>query len=69
MREIDPSLEQRSFRRGSIQQLCAQPNVTEQTVLTYSGHATISMMRRYNGFAHAEHVAAESRVAATALAA
>jgi len=46
LKEIDPKLEQRSIRRGSLLQM-AERGVPEATLLEFSGHSTTHMLRRY----------------------
>jgi integrase len=46
LRRIDPSLEQRSIRRGALQAM-AMCGVDEETLMRYSGHTQVSTLRRY----------------------
>lgn len=46
LRHIDPSLEQRSIRRGALQAMAAC-GVDEETLMRYSGHTQLSTLRRY----------------------
>lgn len=46
LRRIDPSLEQRSIRRGALQAM-ALCDVDEETLMRYSGHTQVSTLRRY----------------------
>ena len=46
LRVIDPSLEQRSLRRGAIQALAAT-GLSDEELLHYSGHSSVQMLRRY----------------------
>ena len=43
---IDSQLEQKSFRRGSLQTL-SRAGVDEATMMHFSGHATVRMLHRY----------------------
>jgi hypothetical protein len=47
LRRVDPLYEQRSLRRGSLQQLSRQPGMTDELLLLFSGHATTKTLRRY----------------------
>jgi len=47
LRRTDPHLEQRSLRRGSLQALAAQKNMTDEVLLLFSGHSTTKTLRRY----------------------
>jgi hypothetical protein len=44
LREINPDLEQRSLRRGALQ---AMGENAEADLLTFSGNASVEMLRRY----------------------
>ena len=46
LRAVNPALEQRSLRRGRLQQL-AQAGMSDAQLLQLSRHATIQMLRRY----------------------
>ena len=46
LRRVNDRLENRSLRRGALQSLAAA-SVPESTLLEFSGHTTISMLRRY----------------------
>ena len=46
LRRVEKSLENRSIRRGSLQAL-AKAGVPESTLLEFSGHTSIGMLRRY----------------------
>ena len=46
LRRVDPSLENGSVRCGALQPL-AHAGVDEETLLLFSGHATLAMLRRY----------------------
>ena len=46
LRRIDPALSQRSIRRGALQAL-AEAEVPETTIIKFSGHASLAMLRRY----------------------
>jgi integrase len=47
LRTIDGRLEQRSFRRGALQLLARDPATTHQTLLHFSGHTNVAMLKRY----------------------
>ena len=65
LRQIDPTLEQRSFRRGAIQCLAQDPKVTDETIIRFTGHTNMKMLMRYlNWGAVGAHRAAETRTAA-----
>lgn len=49
LRKADPRLEQRSLRRGAIQEL-ARSNLSDEELLKYSGHTNVQMLRRYLNF-------------------
>ena len=49
LREVDPSLELRSLRRGSLQTY-AEAGVSESALLAYSRHTSVQMLRRYLGW-------------------
>jgi integrase len=46
LRRVDPQLEQRSLRRGSLQHL-ASTGVDEETLMRFSGHTQVATLRRY----------------------
>lgn len=46
LREIHPEYENRSLRRGALQHL-ARTGTPEETILAFSTHASIQMLRRY----------------------
>jgi hypothetical protein len=46
LREINPDLEQRSLRRGALQAM-GENGTSEADLLTFSGHASVEMLRRY----------------------
>ena len=46
LRSVDPTLECRGIRRGSLQ-LMARNDVPEEVLLLFSGHTTLNMLRRY----------------------
>lgn len=50
LRRVDPALEQRSLRRGSLQTLAKEGNISLTEMLNFSGHATVAMLRRYLDF-------------------
>ena len=47
LRRSRPNLEQRSLRRGSLQHLAEQTNITEEQLLLFSGHTSVATLRRY----------------------
>jgi len=47
LRRINPELEQRSLRRGSLQALAQSPNITDEVLMLFSGHTQVSTLRRY----------------------
>jgi integrase len=47
LRTINPLLEQRSLRRGSLQALAEAPGMTDAILLLFSGHASVLTLRRY----------------------
>jgi hypothetical protein len=49
LKEVEPTLENRSLRRGALQAL-AQAGVPATTLLNYSGHSAILMLKCYLGF-------------------
>lgn len=46
LRTIDPSLEQRSIRRGALQAM-ASHGTSEETLMRFSGHKRVETLRRY----------------------
>ena len=50
LRRVDPEFECRSLRRGAIQQLATTPNITDETILLFSGHSNVVTLRRYLNF-------------------
>lgn len=57
LREVDPLLEQRSLRRGSLQHMATLPNMTNEWLRTLSGHTNDSTLFRYlNWGVAASHV-------------
>jgi len=67
LRRVDSGLENRSVRRGALQAL-ATAGVDEPTLLLFSGHAALSMLRRYLGWGSiGEHKVKLMTTAATAL--
>ena len=46
LKEIDPQLEQRSLRRGALQQM-ADAGVDDATLMTFSGHRRVETLHRY----------------------
>jgi integrase len=49
LRCANPGLELRSVRRGSLQTMSAQ-GTSEATLILFSGHTNVAMLRRYLGF-------------------
>lgn len=49
LRQVRPDLECRSIRRGALQTLAAS-GVSEATVLEFSAHTSVGMLRRYLGW-------------------
>ena len=49
LRQVRPELECRSIRRGSLQTM-ASAGVPEATLLEFSAHTTVAMLRRYLGW-------------------
>lgn len=47
LRRVDQRLEQRSLRRGAIQTLAAQPGMTNEVLLAYTGHTSLASLFRY----------------------
>ncbi len=57
LREVDPLLEQRSLRRGSLQHMATLPNMTNEWLRTLSGHTNDATLFRYlNWGVAASHV-------------
>ncbi|PHR94983.1 MAG: hypothetical protein COA68_17750 [Oceanobacter sp.] len=65
LRRADPTLENRSIRRGSLQTL-ALSGVEESTLLDFSGHTNVSTLRRYLGWGSIGTVKHDKMVAASA---
>jgi len=57
LREVDKQLEQRSLRRGALQQL-ANKGASEELLMRFSGHQRVETLRRYLGWGKMERVAA-----------
>ena len=66
LRSVSPTLELRSLRRGALQTLSAT-GVGEDVLMIFSGHASVTTLRRYLGWTPAEEIAARCQVAALAL--
>lgn len=66
LRLVDPSLEQRSLRRGAIQALAAS-GLTDEELLHYSGHSSVQMLRRYLNYGLKSGEAARRGARAVAL--
>jgi hypothetical protein len=67
LRGIHPTLEQRSLRRGALQAM-ASAGVEEPTLLQYSGHTNVAMLRRYLDWGRkGEGLAVAARAAAAHL--
>jgi integrase len=67
LRAAHPALEQRSLRRGALQVMAAC-GVDEATLLTYSGHTNVTMLRRYLDWGRkGEAIARVARAAAAHL--
>ena len=49
LKEVDPTLEARSLRRGSLQTL-AQAGATHEELMTFSGHKNVNTLLRYLGW-------------------
>lgn len=47
LRKINPALEQRSLRRGSLQALSKAPSMTDELLMLFSGHSSVKTLRRY----------------------
>lgn len=47
LRRVNPQLEQRSLRRGALQQLATFPGITDATLMEFSGHTQVATLRRY----------------------
>ena len=47
LRAADPTLTQRAMRRGALQALAADPTVTSETIMSFSGHRSVDMLKRY----------------------
>ena len=47
LRAADPTLTQRAMRRGALQTLAADPSVTSETIMSFSGHRSVDMLKRY----------------------
>lgn len=61
-------IEQRSIRRGSLQTMAAIPNVTDETLMNFSGHASVKTLHRYLNFGEkSARIATNSLEAAKAL--
>jgi hypothetical protein len=68
LRKVDKTLEQRSIRRGSLQAMASDAATEEATLLHFSGHTNLPMLRRYLEWGRrGEKRAQESRRAAEAL--
>jgi hypothetical protein len=46
LKKVDPALEQRSVRRGALQQM-ADEKVPDETLLLFSGHKRLETLKRY----------------------
>jgi hypothetical protein len=47
LKTAEPRLEQRSIRRGALQKMAADPSVTEDTLMAFSGHRRAETLRGY----------------------
>ncbi|PHR97545.1 MAG: hypothetical protein COA68_12375 [Oceanobacter sp.] len=47
IRRAHPSLENRSLRRGALQSLAKSPEMTDDILLSFSGHTNLCTLRRY----------------------
>ncbi len=50
LRKVDARYECRSIRRGALQHLAALPGITDETLLLFSGHSSVTTLRRYLNF-------------------
>ena len=67
LRRADAKLEQRSLRRGALLTMAAA-GVCEATLMEFSGHTTVAMLRRYLAWGTAaKHTTDATRAAAAAL--
>jgi len=55
LRSVDKRLENRSLRRGALQTM-AKSGLEEETLLLFSGHASVAMLRRYLNWGRDTHV-------------
>jgi len=68
LKTVDPQLEQRSIRRGALQEL-ASKGIDEPTLMTFSGHKSVEMLRRYLEWGRkSHHRTAQAQAAAAGLA-
>ena len=66
LRRVNPQLEQRSLRRGALQQLATSPGITDAILMEFSGHTQV--LRRYlNWGKAAHHLRTSMQAAATPL--
>lgn len=66
LRRVDPRLEQRSLRRGSLQALARQPGMTDDMLMLFSGHSCVKTLRRYLNWGTAAHHTRTAMVTAAA---
>lgn len=66
LRTVSPTLELRSLRRGALQTLAAC-GISEDLLMIFSGHASVTTLRRYLGWRPAEEIATRCQEAAQAL--
>jgi integrase len=68
LRTVNKQLEQRSLRRGSLQALATAPGMDDATLLLFSGHASVTTLRRYLNWGkvavHTKHAMVEKAGAA-----
>lgn len=65
LKAINPELEQRSIRRGSLQTM-SKAGVVEETLMRFSGHTQVATLRRYLNWnqvnTHVQEIMAEAAV-------
>ena len=50
LKTVHPKLDCRSLRRGSLQTIAADPDVSEETLMRLSGHRNVKTLHRYLGW-------------------
>lgn len=67
LKRVHEKLDCRSLRRGSLQTIAQDPNVTEETLMRLSGHRNVKTLHRYLGWSANVKAHKESAAAAAAL--